>query len=93
MARGGPGLFENKFERLPYSMAKLSYLVAMVLVVMVLVAMVLVAMVLVAMVLVAMTLVVVFTGFFFSSRGRFLLFVAFKYELETFTVVVDVVSW
>ena len=88
MARGGPGLFENKFERLPYSMAKLSYLVAMVLVVMVLV-----AMVLVAMVLVAMTLVVVFTGFFFSSRGRFLLFVAFKYELETFTVVVDVVSW
>ena len=48
---------------------------------------------LVAMVLVAMALVVVFTGFFFSSRGRFLLFVAFKHELITFSVVVDVVGW
>ena len=71
MARRGSGLFENKFERLPHGMAKLSYLVAMVLVAMVL---------------------VVFTGFFFSSSGRFLLFVAFKYELITFSVVVDVVS-
>ena len=73
MAVGGPGLFENKFKRLPNGMAKLSYLVAMV--------------------LVAMALVVVFTGFFFSSRGRFLLFVAFKHELITFSVVVDVVGW